>query len=84
MFSEFPRTSRTLDILIGIFSDKKDYQIFNNNSNLIMFSRILKEFSKSLKISYAENSISVCKMSTISENLVKNIAGWNLKQQPLN
>ena len=31
-----------------------------------------------------KNSISVCKVCTVYKNLFKNLAGWNLEQQPSN
>ena len=55
--SEFVRTfknSRHSDESSSVV--KKGDQLFDDNSNLKMFSRILKEFSKSLQISCAENS----------------------------
>ena len=66
---EFSRNSQKvfsfLVLKIVQWYKKKTNQIFNNDSNLKMFSRILKEFSKSLQLSCAKNSTNARKACII-------------------
>ena len=62
-----------LTFRLECFSGIKRLSYFSNNSNFKVFSRILKEFSKSLKISCFENSNNVRKASTVKRTSLRTL-----------